>query len=91
MTENEKEIYKLSNYANGLYVSFKHKGDLPRGTKVKLFVGDKFENGNVLNIYEYNSTDKKLNFIKDNIKVAMLSFVYICKNKTFQKRYCIRK
>jgi hypothetical protein len=33
--ENTKEIYELSNYADGLYVSFKHNGNLPRPIKVK--------------------------------------------------------
>ena len=68
-TENVKEIYKLSNYAEGMYVNFKHTGDLPKGTKVKLYVGDKFENGSIVNVYHYNNTKKELEFIKDNIKV----------------------
>lgn len=69
-TENVKEIYKLSNYADGLYVNFKHTGDLPRGTKIKLYVGDKFEDGNIVNVYHYNGTEKTLDFIKDNLKVS---------------------
>ena len=69
-TENVKEIYKLSNYADGIYVNFKHTGDLPAGTKIKLYVGDKFENGGVVNVYHYNSSDKKLDFIKDNLEVV---------------------
>jgi len=69
-TENVKEIYKLSNYADGLYVNFKHTGDLPTGTKIKLYVGDKFENGSNVNVYHYNINDKKLEFVKDNLKVT---------------------
>lgn len=69
-TENVKEIYKLSNYADGLYVNFKHSGDLPVGTKIKLYVGDKFENGSIVNVYHYNSGEKKLDFVKDNLKVT---------------------
>lgn len=69
-TEFEKEINKLSNYANGLYVNFKHTGDLPEGTKVKLFVGNKFDNDNLVNMYYYNGSEGKLDFIKDNIKVV---------------------
>ncbi|MGM9882273.1 MAG: cadherin-like beta sandwich domain-containing protein [Bacilli bacterium] len=68
-TENVKEIYKLSNYADGLYVNFKHTGDLPIGTKIKLYVGDKFENGSNINVYYYNISDNKLELIKDNLKV----------------------
>lgn len=69
-TENVKEIYKLSNYADGLYVNFKHTGDLPKGTKIKLYVGDKFENESIVNVYHYNNTEKTLDFIKDNLKVS---------------------
>lgn len=67
-SENKKEINKLSNYADGLYVDFKHSGELPAGTKIKLYVGDKFENGSIVNIYHYSN--KKLDFIKDNLKVS---------------------
>ena len=69
-TENTKEIYKLSNYADGLYINFKHTGELPSGTKIKLYVGDKFENDSIVNLYHYNNNDKKLDFIKDNLKVS---------------------
>lgn len=68
--ENFKEIYKLSNYADGLYVNFKHKESLPAEIKLKLYVGDKFENESVVNIYRYNSNDKKLDFVKNNLKVV---------------------
>lgn len=69
-TENEKEIYKLSNYADGIYVNFKHTGDLPTGIKIKLYVGDKFENGDVLNLYQYNNFNKTLELVKNNLKVT---------------------
>lgn len=69
-SENLKEIYKVSNYADGLYINFKHNGDLPTGTKIKLYVGDKFENGNIVNVYRYNANEKKLDFVKDNLKVT---------------------
>ena len=67
--EKVKEIYKLSNYADGLYLNFKHEGDLPYGTKVKIFVGDKFENENIVHLYHYNTTNKTLDIIKKDIKV----------------------
>lgn len=68
--ENIKEIYKASNYADGLYINFKHNGDLPNGTKIKLYVGDKFENESVVNVYQYNESSKKLDFIEDNLEVV---------------------
>jgi len=68
-SEKVKEIYEVSNYADGLYVNFKHDGKLPEGTKIKLYVGDKFENDNIVSVHRYNEKDKKLEFIKDNLKV----------------------
>lgn len=69
ITENSDKIDKLTNYANGLYISFEHKGDLPEGTKVKLFVGNKYKNGDLLNFYYYNEKDNKLELIKKDITV----------------------
>lgn len=68
-TDNLKEIYKLSNYADGLYLNFKHNGDLPLGTKVKVYVGNKFENESIVNLYHHNTEEKTLNIIENNIKV----------------------
>lgn len=70
MTDNQKEIYKLSNYADGLYINFKHNGILPAGTKIKLFVGDKFENGSFVNVYHYDNEKQALVFIEDDLKVT---------------------
>ena len=69
ITENNDKLDKLTNYANGLYISFEHKGDLPEGTKVKLFVGNKYKNGDLLNFYYYNEKDNKLELIKKDITV----------------------
>ena len=69
-SDNMKEIYKLSNYADGLYINFKHDGILPAGTKIKLYVGDKFEDDSIVNVYKYNNINKSLKFIKDSLKVT---------------------
>lgn len=66
-TTNKKEISKASNYAEGLYASFKHKGDMPKGIKIKLSVEDKFEEGYVVKLYQYEAS--KLNFIRDDLNV----------------------
>ena len=64
-----KEIYELSNYADGLYIDFKHNGKLPEGTIIKLYVGDKFEDDSIVNVYHYNDNEYKLDFIEENLKV----------------------
>ena len=58
----------MSNYADGIYVNFKHSGELPTGTKIKLYVGDRFENDSLVNVYHYNN--KKLDFVKGSLKVV---------------------
>lgn len=63
----QKEIYKLSNYADGVYIGFKNTNKLPKGIKLKLYIGDKFENESNVNIYKYNKNI--LESIKQNIKV----------------------
>lgn len=68
-SDNSKEISKLSNYADGLYFSMKHKDILPSGTKIKLYVGDKYTNEDLVNIYYYNSKDSKLETIKEGLTI----------------------
>lgn len=68
-SENIKEISKLSNYADVLYVSFNHKGNLPEGTKFKLYVGNKFTNGDVVNVYYYDKDGNKLDLVEDDLTV----------------------
>ena len=56
----KKKIEKLSNYADGIYVSFKQKGNFPNGTKLVLYVGDKYSNGDKINLYYYDKYSNKL-------------------------------
>lgn len=55
---NKKEMLKLSNYADGVYLSFHQNGDFPDGVDLKIYVGDKFSNGDKVSLYYY---DKELN------------------------------
>lgn len=68
-SEEIKNISKLSNYADGLYINFEHSGKLPQGTKIKLYVGDKFEDGNVVNIYHYVKEKNKLENVREDVNV----------------------
>ena len=67
--DNIEEIYKISNYADGIYINFKHDGTLPTGTKVKLYVGEKFANESIVNLYHYNKEEKLLEPIKEDLIV----------------------
>lgn len=69
ISEYVKEISSLSNYADGLHINFKHNGKLPENTKIKLYVGDKYNDGNLLNLYHFDKKENILEFVKDNLKV----------------------
>ena len=63
------EIGEISNYSDGKYIHFEHQGDLPAGTKVKLYVGDKFIDDKLVNVYFYDHNTKKLELIKQKLVV----------------------
>ena len=66
-SEYKKEIAKLSNYADGLYITIKQNDATPTGTKLKLYVGEKFEDGDIVNIYLKDG--KKLKLVQNGISV----------------------
>ena len=68
-SENRENILKLSNYADGLYFSKKQGNKIPKGTLIKLFVGNKYTNKEIVNIYSFDSALEKLVTIKTNLKV----------------------
>lgn len=65
-SENEKEIlssiqYEYPNLMDKIkIISFEHDGDLGATAQVKLYVGDKFAPGSILNLYYYNPEGKNL-------------------------------
>lgn len=68
-SENIKEISKKTNYADGMYLDFKDKGKLPKGTLIRVFVGDRYSNDDLVNIYNYKESTKELSSIKKDIIV----------------------
>lgn len=56
-SEHRKEILNLSNYSDGLIVSTHTP---PDGARLRLYVGDKFKNGNLVNVYSYSSNELKM-------------------------------
>lgn len=68
-SEYTDRIETLSNYADGLYVHFEHEGKLPVKSKIKLYVGNKYKDGNIINIYYFNEKENKLEIIGKNLKI----------------------
>lgn len=68
---NKSTIDKLvSNKDTSLVLEFAHHGDLPDGTTVKVYVGDKYANGTKLTLYYFNETTKKLEEVAKDIEVV---------------------
>lgn len=68
-SENKKSISKLSNYADGIYISFLSKDEFKEGLTLRLYVGNKYENKDKVNAYYYDKKNNKLNLISNNISV----------------------
>ena len=68
-SDNKKDILKLSNYADGVFVGLKQKDSLPNGTKIKLYVGNKYEDNDLVNVYGYVKNDNKLELIGSKLKL----------------------
>ena len=66
-SENEKEIKRLSNYADGIYVSLSNKSKIPSGTKLRIKVKDKYSDKDLVNVYYYDKD--KLTVVKEGIEV----------------------
>lgn len=68
--ETKEAIEKLLVDKNkGLVIDFAHSGKLPEGTKVTIYVGDKFKENESLSLFYYNPKTKKLELVSKDIKV----------------------
>lgn len=67
-SEYKNKIVKLSGFSDGIYLSFKFKY-IPFGTKLNMYVGDKYSNKDILNVYEYNKKKNSLYTILSKGKI----------------------
>jgi len=68
-SDNFDAISELTNYADAVYLNFEHSGDLPENTKVKVYVGERYKNGDLVNIYYFDEKDNKMENIEMEIEV----------------------
>lgn len=68
-SEYKKDIAKLSNYADGVYITYRNNGGLPKEVKTKLSVSDKFENNSMVKAYCYDETKKALDLYLEDLIV----------------------
>jgi len=67
--ESDDKIKELSNYVESIYLNYSYNGLLPDKTKFKLYVGNVYEENDILNLYYFDEKNNKLVLEKDGIKV----------------------
>ena len=68
-SEYKKDILRLSNYADGLFIDLKQVNNLPEGIKLKMFVGGKYKDNDLINLYAYIKNNDKLELVNNKIAV----------------------
>ena len=69
VSNNNEDMEKALNYADGIYLDFSKCGDIPEGVILKYFVGDKYKDGNKINLYVYDEKSKKVKQLESDITV----------------------
>lgn len=69
-SKNQETIESLvADKEKALVLEFAHHGELPKGTSVKVYVGNKYKNGDYVTLYYYNEETKTLEEAVANIEV----------------------
>ena len=66
--DNQRDIAKLANYADGLIVNILSKGSLD-GVKLKLYVNNKYLDEDRINVYFYKNGSDKLELVNEELSV----------------------
>ncbi len=69
--KNKSTMMKNSNYADGIYLEFNSSLN---NLKIKLYVGDKFKTGDVVNLYSYEKNKYKLYESKLKVNDGYIEF-----------------
>lgn len=59
-TDSKTKIDKLTNYAQSIYLNYSYSGELPKDTKFKVYVGDKYKDNDLLNLYYYDKENNEI-------------------------------
>ena len=70
MASNKAKLEKLTDYREGIYLNFSYHGNLPKDTIVRIYVGDKYKDGDVLNLYYLDSDTSEVTYMKQEVKVS---------------------
>ncbi len=65
----KSEIDKITNFAQGIILTFEENPTLPENTIVRLMVSDTYQDGDYLLLYFYNTVDGKLSITSQDLLV----------------------
>lgn len=66
----KKDMLRLSNYADGLFMNVNFGNDILKKLHFKIYVGNKYSDNDLVNIYFYNKKNDKLELCKKKVKVT---------------------
>jgi hypothetical protein len=69
ISDIENNIDSLTNHAKYIMLNFSHSGELPEGTLITVYVGDKYKDGDMLKLYSYDADAEKIELVYDNLTV----------------------
>ncbi len=67
---NKNQLEKLTDYREGVYLNFSHSGDLPKNTILRIYVGDKYTDGDNLHLYFLDGNENKITFMNQDVEVT---------------------
>lgn len=68
-SENADKINELMNYAQSIYLNYSHSGNLPKNTKFKVYVGNEYNENDLLNLYYFDEKSNKMILEQENLVV----------------------
>ena len=93
VSEYADEIEKVANYTKGIYINLEQELKLPEGTKLKIFVGNNYKDGDLIYIYSYDDINLELNNIKNVNVIEGFIEIEVEENKEYfmSKAYIEKK
>lgn len=67
--DNKEALESTANYAEMITLNFKDENNIPKSTKIKVFVGNKYTNDTILKSYSYDKGNKSFKLVNNELKV----------------------
>ena len=68
-SNNESDIKSKFKDADGMFISLRQKETIPEGTRLRIYVGNKYDDDKVVNVYYYNPTSKEVELVESGIEI----------------------